>query len=186
MIKKWIVGVGGALACVALVVMSHGLTTVQAHRADETPAATATEAATATMAATTTSNVQVMHFVLHEDGLKFVPLNRDKDALGDLLVIEDSLYDAANKAVVGHVNADCIRTQLGKQFECSGTTEFADGSGQISWEGPFRDHEAASYLTVTGGTQAYDNVHGEFQVIASETRDEFAPTYQAIVSITKG
>jgi len=172
--KKWIVGVGAVLTCIALGIMSHSFTPVQAHQVDPTETATAAQTETATA----TSTARSLHFVVHNDATHFVPLNKDKDAPGNLLIVEDSVYDAMDKNVVGHVNADCLRTQLGKQYECSGTIEFADASGQISFEGPFKDHEAASYLTITGGTQVYDNVHGQFQVVASETRDAEAPKYQ--------
>ena len=164
---KWITGICAGLVCGALITLG-GMTAMQTHN---------------TYAA---SSTQVLKFVLHEDGIKFVVLDKNKDALGDMLVMVDSLYDAANKKLVGHVNGACIRTQLGKQFECSGTTEFADNSGQISWEGPFKDHEKSGFLTVTGGTQAYENVHGQVEFFASETKDAIAPIYQVVVTIAKG
>lgn len=166
---KWLAGISTGLVCAALVTVG----TLTAAQAQNHPQPAHPRA------------IQEMRFVVHEDGLTPVQRIKGKNSLGDLMVVEDSMYDIADKQLIGHINAFCVRTQVGAQYECNGTIEFADNSGQISFEGPFKDHENGGYLTVIGGTQAYDNVHGQFQIIPSETKDNIAPSYQIIVTVSR-
>src|SRR6185295_19790110 len=74
------------------------------------------------------------------------------DSSGDLLTFANEIYDATNKTKVGDDNGYCIRTVVGKAWECFWTLSLADG--QITVEGPFLD-AGDSDLAVTGGTGAY-------------------------------
>ena len=57
-----------------------------------------------------------------------------------------------------HDNGWCIRTAVGKAWECFWTPTLDDG--QITVKGPFLDG-SDSVLAVTGGTGAYSGVRGE-------------------------
>ena len=54
------------------------------------------------------------------------------DGLGDVLAFANPIYDAANKVKLGSDNGSCIRTAVGKAFECSWTTTLAGGSLVVS------------------------------------------------------
>jgi hypothetical protein len=81
------------------------------------------------------------------------------DALGNQLVFHNPVYDAADKNQVGHDNGNCVRTVLGKVWECYWTTFLA--GGQITVEGPYYDNGTDSRLAITGGTDIYREAHGQ-------------------------
>ena len=80
------------------------------------------------------------------------------DSLGDLIVFGNSVYDKTNTHKVGRDQGSCIRTVVGKAWECSFTTLLANGSLVV--EGPFYDSRG-SVLAITGGTGAYSRARGE-------------------------
>ena len=71
------------------------------------------------------------------------------DSIGDLLVFANGVFDAANKTQVGTDQGYCVRTIVGKSWECNWTLTLK--AGQITVEGPFMD-EGDSLFAVTGGT----------------------------------
>jgi len=79
------------------------------------------------------------------------------DSIGDLLVFANKVYDAANKTQVGSDNGYCVRTVVGKSWECFWTLTLK--AGQITVEGPFLD-AGDSLLVVTGGTGKYAGAKG--------------------------
>src|SRR5512147_943159 len=79
------------------------------------------------------------------------------DSAGDLLTFANEVYDAGNKTKLGDDNGYCIRTVVGKAWECFWTLSLA--KGQIMVEGPFYD-VGDSVLAVTGGTGAYEKSRG--------------------------
>src|SRR6202041_3582976 len=81
-----------------------------------------------------------------------VDLGAKGDSIGDMLVFANGVFDAANKTQVGSDQGYCVRTIVGKSWECNWTLMLK--SGQITVEGPFMD-EGDSLLTVTGGTGKY-------------------------------
>jgi allene oxide cyclase len=83
------------------------------------------------------------------------------DAVGDLLVFANKIYDAANKTAVGSDQGYCIRTVVGKSWECFWTTTLK--GGQITIEGPFMD-EGDSLFAVTGGTGKYAGAKGSMKL----------------------
>ncbi|MGQ0485790.1 MAG: allene oxide cyclase family protein [Hyphomicrobiales bacterium] len=85
-------------------------------------------------------------------------LGAKDDSAGDILTFANEVYDEANKAKVGDDNGWCIRTVVGKAWECVATLTLADG--QITGEGPFLDGKD-SVWAVTGGTGKYAGVRGE-------------------------
>lgn len=85
----------------------------------------------------------------------------NRDAVGDLLVFANKVYDAADRAEVGSDQGYCVRTVAGKSWECFWTLLLK--SGQITVEGPFRD-AGDSLLVVTGGTGKYAGARGSLKL----------------------
>jgi len=83
------------------------------------------------------------------------------DSVGDLLTFANEIYDEQNKKLVGHDNGWCIRTVVGKAWECYWTLELEEG--QLSVAGPFLD-AGDSVLAVTGGTGKYYGARGEMKL----------------------
>ena len=77
------------------------------------------------------------------------------DSVGDVLTFSNQVYKGATK--VGSDNGFCLRTAVGKAWECILTTSLS--TGQITVEGPFYD-ASDSDLAITGGTQDYAMVRG--------------------------
>ena len=79
------------------------------------------------------------------------------DSLGDILTFANGVYNASNTTKMGSDNGFCIRTQVGKAWECIWTTFLP--SGQLTVDGPFLD-AGDSKLAITGGTGAYARARG--------------------------
>jgi allene oxide cyclase len=85
----------------------------------------------------------------------------ERDQVGDLLVFANKVYDAANKAEVGSDQGHCVRTVVGKAWECFWTLVLKDG--QLTVEGPFMD-SGDSLFAVTGGTGKYAGAKGSMKL----------------------
>jgi hypothetical protein len=83
------------------------------------------------------------------------------DSAGNILTFANDVYDAADANKVGSDQGSCVRTVVGKAWECMWTTFLP--AGQITVEGPFYD-TSNSVLAVTGGTGAYRNARGEMEL----------------------
>jgi allene oxide cyclase len=83
------------------------------------------------------------------------------DSVGDLLVFANGVFDAANKTQVGTDQGFCVRTIVGKSWECMWTLTLK--AGQITVEGPFMD-EGDSLFAVTGGTGKYAGAKGSMKL----------------------
>ena len=90
-----------------------------------------------------------------------VDLGAKGDSIGDLLVFANKVYDERNKALVGSDQGYCVRTVVGKSWECFWTLELK--AGQITVEGPFMD-AGDSLMTVTGGTGKYAGAKGSMKL----------------------
>ena len=90
-----------------------------------------------------------------------VDLGAKGDSVGDLLVFANKVYDASNKTQVGSDNGYCVRTVVGKSWECFWTLTLK--AGQITVEGPFMD-SGDSLLAVTGGTGKYAGARGSMKL----------------------
>ena len=90
-----------------------------------------------------------------------VDLGAKGDSVGDLLVFANKVYDAANKTLVGSDQGHCVRTVVGKSWECFWTLSLK--AGQITVEGPFMD-EGDSLFAVTGGTGKYAGAKGSMKL----------------------
>jgi allene oxide cyclase len=84
-----------------------------------------------------------------------------KDKEGNVLTWHNKIYDAANKQQVGHDAGYCVRTIVGKSWECSWTTFLKGGS--IMVQGPFSD-TGTTVLAITGGTGAYASANGTMEL----------------------
>jgi allene oxide cyclase len=83
------------------------------------------------------------------------------DSIGDLLVFANKVYDAANKTQVGSDNGYCVRTVVGKSWECFWTLTLK--AGQITIEGPFLD-TGDSLFAITGGSGKYAGAKGSMKL----------------------
>ncbi|MDC0740161.1 dirigent protein [Polyangium mundeleinium] len=83
------------------------------------------------------------------------------DSVGDILTFANPVFDKANAKQVATDQGYCIRTEVGKSWECEWTMFLEDG--QISVAGPFYDTEE-SELAITGGTGAYEQASGEMHL----------------------
>lgn len=90
-------------------------------------------------------------------------LGAKDDSAGDLLTFANEIYDEKNAEKVGTDSGWCIRTVVGKSWECFWTLSLADG--QITVHGPFLD-AGDSVLAVTGGTGEYAGVRGDMNLHA--------------------
>jgi len=90
-----------------------------------------------------------------------VDLGPKGDSVGDLLVFANKVYDAGNKTPVGSDNGYCVRTVVGKSWECFWTLTLK--AGQITVEGPFMD-TGDSLFAVTGGTGNYAGARGSMKL----------------------
>lgn len=87
----------------------------------------------------------------------FIDLEPTGDSRGDILAFANPVYDSSNSRKVGRDQGSCVRTVVGKAFQCSWTTWLAKGSLVV--EGPFYDAKD-SVLAITGGTGAYSRARG--------------------------
>jgi allene oxide cyclase len=90
-----------------------------------------------------------------------VDLGAKGDSVGDLLVFANGVFDSANKTQVGTDQGYCVRTIVGKSWECIWTLTLK--AGQITVEGPFMD-EGDSLFAVTGGTGKYAGAKGSMKL----------------------
>jgi hypothetical protein len=111
------------------------------------------------------------------DTLQHIGPANQEDSLGDVLAFANPVFDSANKKKVGSDNGQCVRTAVGKAFECIWTVIFS--GGQITVEGPFYDGGKDSELAITGGTGEYKDASGQMLLHAQNAEEtEYAFTYE--------
>lgn len=99
------------------------------------------------------------------------------DSAGDLLTFVNEIYDKDNKTKVGSNSGWCIRTQVGKSWECFWTLQLDKGS--ITVHGPFLD-AGDSVLAITGGTGAYSGAKGDMKL---HVRDKKGSEYDFVYNL---
>ncbi len=104
-----------------------------------------------------------IHVVEHATTDVVTDTGKKGDTAGDLLTFANALFDAADKAKVGTDQGFCVRTVVGKAWECWWTATLA--KGQLTVEGPFLD-SGPSTLAITGGTGAYADARGSMTLKA--------------------
>lgn len=116
----------------------------------------------------------VVHVIEHSNNDVLVDIGPHGDSMGDLLTFADPLYNAANTKQVGHDSGNCIRTIVGRLYECNWTIFLK--YGQITVEGPYYDN-ADSVLAIIGGTGIYKLARGQMKMHA---RDKAGTEYDYV------
>ncbi len=113
------------------------------------------------------------------DTVRHIGPPKEEDSVGDVLAFANPVFDEANKEQVGTDNGSCIRTAVGKAWECIWTLKVDEG--QLTVEGPFYDGGKDSQLAITGGTGTYDEARGEMTHHARNPEEpEYDFTYEII------
>jgi len=105
-----------------------------------------------------------------------IDLGDTGDSIGDLLAFGNPIYDPANQTKLGDDQGSCVRTAVGKSWECTWTLILPEG--QITVAGPFYD-AADSVLAITGGTGNYRDARGQLTLHArNDQGTEYDFTYE--------
>jgi Allene oxide cyclase len=89
------------------------------------------------------------------------------DSAGDLLTFANPVFDKQNKNQVGTDQGYCVRTVVGKAWECAWSMSLKDG--QLTVAGPFLD-AGDSVLAITGGTGRYAAARGQMKLHARNAK----------------
>jgi len=123
----------------------------------------------ATLAFSSALAGQTLHLIERPTKETTVDLGAKGDSIGDLLVFANPVFDAANKTQVATDQGFCVRTIVGKTWECMWTLSMKDG--MITVEGPFND-SGDSLFVVTGGTGKYAGAKGQMKLHPLEGKPE--------------
>jgi hypothetical protein len=96
-----------------------------------------------------------------------VDLGPTGDSRGDQLAFANPVYNSTNTKKVGRDQGSCVRTAVGKAWQCSFTTWLPKGSLVV--EGPFYDNRD-SVLAITGGTGGYSQARGVMRLHARNAK----------------
>ena len=118
-------------------------------------------------AAASASAGEVISVVEHADTDAVTDTGAKGDSAGDVLTFANPVFDKANKAQVGTDQGYCVRTVVGKAWECNWTMSLKDG--QLTVEGPFLD-AGDSVLAITGGTGKYAGARGQMKLHARDAK----------------
>ena len=86
---------------------------------------------------------------------------RATDSVGDILTFTNEVFDKKNAQKVGTDQGYCVRTVVGKSWECFWTLILK--GGLITVEGPFYD-TGDSVFVVTGGSGKYAGAKGSMKL----------------------
>jgi allene oxide cyclase len=114
-------------------------------------------------AAARASAGEVISIVEHADTDAVTDTGATGDSAGDVLTFANPVFDQENKTQVGTDQGYCVRTVVGKAWECVWTMSLKDG--QLTVEGPFLD-AGDSVMAVTGGTGKYAGARGQMKLHA--------------------
>lgn len=110
------------------------------------------------------------------DTVRHIGPANEEDSVGDVLAFANPVFDSANQKQVGSDNGQCIRTVVGKAWECIWTVRLS--GGQITVEGPFEEGKSTT-LAITGGTDEYKDASGQMTLKArNEEETEYDFTYE--------
>jgi hypothetical protein len=109
------------------------------------------------------SDTTTMHLIEHAetDTVRHIGPKNEEDSIGDVLAFANPVFDSENKEQVGSDNGNCVRTAVGKAWECIWTLTLSEG--QLTVEGPFYDSKD-SFLAITGGTDQYKDASGQMKL----------------------
>jgi allene oxide cyclase len=108
------------------------------------------------------NGTQTIHLIKHHTMLPIGDVPPKGDSYGDQLVFHDPIFDATDRHQVGQDNGVCVRTVIGKEWECFFTIFLP--AGQLTLEGQFYDSGADSKFAITGGTGAYQEARGQMRL----------------------
>lgn len=110
------------------------------------------------------------------DTVRHIGPASEEDSIGDVLAFANPLFDSENQKRVGSDNGQCVRTVVGKAWECIWTARLS--RGQITVEGPFEEGKDTT-LAITGGTSDYKDASGQMTLHArDEGETEYDFTYE--------
>ena len=104
-----------------------------------------------------------------------VDLGDEGDTVGDTLVFNNELYDDTDANQVGSTNGSCIRTAVGKLWECTFTSTTENGSLVV--EGPFEESGRGTFA-ITGGTGDYSGATGQMTLTAADDSTAESPKWK--------
>ncbi|MFF4117517.1 dirigent protein [Streptomyces sp. NPDC001714] len=104
--------------------------------------------------------------VEHADTDTVVDVGPHGDSIGDTLAFGNPVYDTHGSRV-GSDQGSCVRTKVGKAWECSWTTTLNGGSLVV--QGPYYD-AADSTLAITGGTGKWREARGQMRLHALDAK----------------
>jgi allene oxide cyclase len=99
------------------------------------------------------------------------------DALGDLLVFSNPLFDATDRTAAGASRGYCVRVEVGRWWDCHFTLELAAGALLVA--GAYPDEGDAEF-GIVGGTGRYAGARGTLRVHA---RDAAHSSYDFAVAL---
>jgi allene oxide cyclase len=108
-------------------------------------------------------DAMTLRVVERADTDKVTDLGMPGDSVGDVLTFANPIFDETNRTQLGTNSGYCIRTDVGKTWECTWTLFLPEG--QITVAGPFFDTRD-SVLAITGGSGAYNGAQGEMALHA--------------------
>ena len=118
-------------------------------------------------AAASASAGEVINVVERADTDAVTDTGAKGDSAGDVLTFANPVFDKANKTKIGTDQGYCVRTEVGKSWECMWTLSLKDG--QLTVEGPFLD-AGDSVLAITGGTGRYAAARGQMKLHARDAK----------------
>jgi hypothetical protein len=124
------------------------------------------------------SNESTIKLVEHADTdtVRHIGPANEKDSVGDVLAFANPVFNSSNAKQVGTDNGQCIRTAVGKAWECIWTVSLS--GGQMTVEGPFYDTKDST-LAITGGTEDYKDASGQMTLHARNAQGtEYDFTYE--------
>jgi len=110
---------------------------------------------------------QTLQLVEHPTGETPIDVAPKGDSIGDTVVLVNPVFDAADRNQVGTDQGYCVRTVVGKRYECFWTLILS--GGQITTQGPVSD-SGDSLLAVTGGTGIYVGAKGTLRIHARDAK----------------
>jgi allene oxide cyclase len=108
---------------------------------------------------------KVITIIEHPDTDVTTDTGAPGDSVGDILTFANAVFDSKDQNQVGTDQGFCVRTAVGKSYDCQWTTILK--RGQLMVQGPFFDTKG-SELAITGGTGRYANARGYMVLEALE------------------
>jgi hypothetical protein len=103
-------------------------------------------------------------------GITPVDVGEPGQTVGDYLIFNHPVYDAAMAQEQGDLRGQCVFVE---DSICEGDVTLELARGQITVEGPFHLTSGTNVFAVTGGTGAYRTAQGVVDVRSTEERNDF-------------